>query len=53
MEALQKTEPTVYTEVRIPQLLYHDSKMLQASWALASEFSLKKELYQNPQNMKM
>jgi len=53
MEALQKTEQTVYTEVGITQLLYHDSNMLQASWALVSEFSIKKELCQNLQNMKM
>jgi hypothetical protein len=45
MEALQKTEPNVYTEVGIPQLLYHDSNMFQASWALANEFSIKTELY--------
>jgi hypothetical protein len=53
MEALQKTEPTVYNEVGLPQLLYHDSNMFQARWVLASECSIKKELYQNPQNKKM
>jgi len=53
MEALQKTKPTVYTEVGIPQLLYHDSNMFQASWVLASKFSIKKELYQNPQDTKL
>ena len=53
MEALQKTKPTVYTEVGIPQLFYHYSNMFQASWVLASEFSIKQELYQNLQNMKM
>jgi hypothetical protein len=42
MEALQKTEPIVYTEVGIAQLLYHDYNMFQASWVLASEFSIKK-----------